>query len=125
MTGWHEPASVTELAINKARQDSLGAELQAIVSNAAAACNLISHSWAEANNALALKGFEASGTELRVLPPNVVEALRREMGPLYDELASQAAQFRKVIENYFVFKQQHDVWARASEQIWHSELRDA
>jgi TRAP-type mannitol/chloroaromatic compound transport system substrate-binding protein len=124
-TGWHEPTTVTELAINKARWDSLGSELQAIVSNAAAACNVISHSWAEANNAIALEEFAAGGTELRVLPEDVVAALKAEMGPVYEELAAEDAQFKKVMDNYFAFKEQHDIWASASEQVWHSQLRDA
>lgn len=122
-TGWHEPTTVTELAINKAKWDSLGTELQAIVTNAATACNLVSHSWAEANNAAALKEFAANGTELRTLPSDVVEALRREMGPVYEELADADPQFRKVMENYFAFKEEHDVWAAASETVWHSQLR--
>lgn len=124
-TGWHEPTTVTELAINKAAWDGLGEELQAIVSNAAAACNVISHSWAEANNAAALKEFEEGGTELRVLPDDVIAALKAEMGPVYDELAAEDAQFKKVMDNYFAFKEQHDIWAGASEQVWHSQLRDA
>ncbi|MEM8958060.1 MAG: TRAP transporter substrate-binding protein DctP [Pseudomonadota bacterium] len=124
-TGWHEPTTVTELAINKAKWDSLGPELQAIVSNAAAACNVISHSWAEANNAAALKEFEATGTELRVLPEDVISALRTEMGPVYDELAANDPQFKKVMDNYFAFKEEHDIWAGASEQVWHSQLRSS
>ncbi|MEM1164444.1 MAG: TRAP transporter substrate-binding protein DctP [Pseudomonadota bacterium] len=124
-TGWHEPTTVTELAINKAAWDGLGAELQSIVTNAATACNLVSHSWAEANNAAALKEFAAGGTELRTMPKDVVAALRREMGPVYEELAESDPQFRKVMENYFAFKEEHDIWAAASETVWHNELRTA
>ena len=124
-TGWHEPTTITELAINKAAWDSLDDDLKAIVENAAAACNVVSHSWAEANNAAALKEFEAGGTELRTLPKDVVDALKTEMGPVYDELAADDPLFKKVMDNYFAFKEEHDVWAAASEAVWHSELRDA
>lgn len=123
-TGWHEPTTVTELAINKAKWDSLDADLQSIVTNAAAACNLISHSWAEANNAAALKEFAATGTELRTLPKDVVEALRTEMTPVYDDLAAADPLFKKVMDNYFAFKAEHDIWAAASEEVWHNELRN-
>ena len=41
-TGWHETATVSELLINKAAWDKLPKDLQAIVENAAAACNVIS-----------------------------------------------------------------------------------
>ncbi|MEM8950893.1 MAG: TRAP transporter substrate-binding protein [Pseudomonadota bacterium] len=124
-TGWHEPTTVTELAINKAAWDTLDDDLKAIVENACAACNVISHSWAEANNAAALKEFEATGTEIRTLPKDVVEALRKEMGPVYDELAADDPMFKKVMDSYFAFKEEHDVWASASETVWHSELRQA
>ncbi|MGI9503562.1 MAG: TRAP transporter substrate-binding protein, partial [Geminicoccaceae bacterium] len=117
-TGWHEPTTITELAINKAAWDSLDDDLKAIVENAAAACNVVSHSWAEANNAAALKEFEAGGTELRTLPKDVVDALKTEMGPVYDELAADDPLFKKVMDNYFAFKEEHDVWAAASEAVW-------
>ena len=123
-TGWHEPTTVTELAINKSAWEALPEELRAIVENAAAACNLISHSWAEANNAAALEEFAANGTELRTLPSEVVEGLRAEMGPVYEELAADDETFRKVMDNYFAFKEEHDVWARASEAVWHAQLRE-
>ena len=46
-TGWHESATVSELLINKAAWDKLPKDLQAIVENAAAACNVISEAWCQ------------------------------------------------------------------------------
>ena len=122
-TGWHEPTTVTELTVSKPAWDGLAPDLQAIVQNAAAACNAVSHAWAEHNNAIVLKEFQEGGTELRTLPKEVVEGLRAEMGPVYDELAAEDPTFRKVMDSYFAFKELHDVWARASEEVWHNELR--
>jgi len=124
-TGWHEPTTVTEFAINKAAWDGLDDDLKAIVQNAAAACNVVSHSWAEANNAAALKEFQAEGIELKTLPTEVVAELKKEMAPVYDELATSDAMFKKVMDNYFAFKEEHDIWASASEEVWHSQLRKA
>lgn len=122
-TGWHEPTTVTELAINKAAWETLDPGLQSIVTNAAAACNVISHSWGEANNAAALKEFAATGTELKTLPKDVVEALRVEMSAVYQEMGAADPLFKEVMDNYFAFKEEHDIWAAASESVWHSELR--
>ena len=122
-TGWHEPTTVTELTVSKPAWDGLAPDLQAIVRNAAAACNVISHSWAEHHNAIVLKEFQDGGTELRTLPREVVDGLRAEMGPVYDELAAEDPMFKKVMDSYFAFKTLHDVWARASEEVWHNELR--
>lgn len=124
-TGWHEPTTCTELGINKAAWEKLPEELKAIVENAAMACNIAGHSWAEANNAAALKEFAATGTEIKTLPTDVVAALKTEMTPVYDDLASADPLFKKVMDNYFAFKKEHDVWANASEKVWHNELRDA
>lgn len=122
-TGWHEPTTVTELAINKAAWEQLDPTLQSIVTNAAAACNMISHSWGEANNAAALKEFAETGTELRTLPADVVDALRVEMDAVYAEMGEKDPLFKEVMDNYFAFKAEHDVWATASEEVWHSQLR--
>ena len=46
-TGWHEPATVSELLINKAAWEKLPKDLQAVVENAAAACNVISEGWCQ------------------------------------------------------------------------------
>ena len=47
------------------------------------------------------------------------------MGPVYEELAAKDAMFKKVMDNYFTFKKEHDFWADASEKVWHSQLRGA
>jgi TRAP-type mannitol/chloroaromatic compound transport system substrate-binding protein len=124
-TGWHEPCTVTEFAINRDAWESLPADLQAIVTNACAATNLIAHSWAEANNAAALQRFIDGGTIVKVLPEDVIAGLREAMGPVYDELAAGDPLFQKVMESYFAFKETHDFWAARSEAVWHAELRDA
>jgi TRAP-type mannitol/chloroaromatic compound transport system substrate-binding protein len=124
-TGWHEPTTVTELAINKTAWERLPADLQEIVRTACAATNLLSHSWAEANNAAALKGFIAEGIEVLTLPDDVVAGLKEAMGPVYADLAGRDPMFAKVMESYFAFKEEHDFWADASEGVWHQKLRSA
>ncbi|MEN2494939.1 MAG: Monocarboxylate 2-oxoacid-binding periplasmic protein [Hyphomicrobiaceae bacterium hypho_1] len=122
-TGWHEPTAITELSINKAAWAELPSDLKSIVVSAATACNLLSHSWAEANNAKVLKEFAEAGTKIRTLPADVVKALKREMVAVYSELAEKDVTFKKVMTNYFAFKKDHDLWADASEKVWHNELR--
>jgi TRAP-type mannitol/chloroaromatic compound transport system substrate-binding protein len=122
-TGWHEPCTVTEFAIHKPAWESLPADLQAIVTNACASTNLIMHSEAEAVNAVAMDEMVAGGTITKTLPLDVVEALRKEMDGVYEELASGDPVFTKVMESYFDFKKTHDKWASMSEEVWHSQLR--
>lgn len=124
-TGWHEPCTVTEFAINKTAWESLPQDLKDIVYHACASSNLAMHSHAEAVNGIALDEMVASGTETRTLPLDVVAALRREMDGVYEELAGGDPVFAKVMKSYFDFKEKHDKWASLSEGVWHSQLRGA
>ncbi len=125
-TGWHEPTTVTEFAINKAAWESLPDDLKQIVINACQACNLASHSWAEANNAAAFKSFlEEDGVTAHILPDDIIAALKTAMVEVYDELSSGDETFKKVMDSYFAFKAEHDGWAQMSEGVWHGKLRGA
>lgn len=124
-TGWHEPCTVTEFAINKTAWNSLPKDLQEIVKNACAYSNIVAHSWAEANNAQAFEEFVAAGTIPGVLPDDVIATLRTATGEVMDELAGKDAMFKKVMDSYMSFKATHDKWAGMSEGVWHAKLRAA
>ncbi len=115
-TGWHEPSNTTELLIGKAAWDSLPADLQAIVSTAAMACNLESHTWSEANNASALKDLvDNEGVIANVLPEEVVAELRAVTERVLEEGAAADPATRKVHDAYMAFKAEHGAWADVSE----------
>ncbi|MGF1528279.1 MAG: TRAP transporter substrate-binding protein [Candidatus Competibacterales bacterium] len=125
-TGWHEPCTVTELAINKDSWEALPEDLQAIVRNACAACNLIAHSWAEANNAAAFEEFvNEHGIQTGILPDDIIAALRKANEEVLAELSAQDPLFKKVMDSYMAFKAQHDSWAGMSEGVWHGKLRSS
>ena len=76
-TGWHEMATASELTVNKAKWASLPPDLQAIVENACAACNVISEAWCQKNNAEAMEDLvKNQGVIAQPLPDCVVKALR-------------------------------------------------
>ena len=124
-TGWHEPTTVTEFAINRNKWEELPDDLKMIVRNACAACNIEAHSWSEANNAKAFEEFLNTGTEARTLPDDVIKALAKAMDEVYAELSGKDPVFKKVMDSYFTFKKTHDKWARMSEGVWHAKLRNA
>jgi TRAP-type mannitol/chloroaromatic compound transport system substrate-binding protein len=120
-TGWHEPSNVTELLIGKAAWDSLPADLQAIVSTAAMACNLESHTWCEANNAAALKDLvENSGVIANVLPDEVVAQLRTVTEEVLAEGAAADPATKKVHDAFMAFRAEHREWAAISEKPYHN-----
>ncbi|MBO0344730.1 TRAP transporter substrate-binding protein [Roseibium sp. CAU 1637] len=122
-TGWHEPSNATELLINKAAWDTLPADLQAIVSSAAMACNLESHTWCEANNAAAMVDLvENFDVKADVLPKEVVAKLKEVTDQVLADGAAADPATKKVHDAFFAFKKEHDLWASISEKPYHNLL---
>ena len=57
-----------ELIINKAKWNSLPKDLQAVVENACAACNVISEAWCQKNNAEAMEDLVKNQGDHRAAP---------------------------------------------------------
>jgi TRAP-type mannitol/chloroaromatic compound transport system substrate-binding protein len=116
--GWHEPTTVSELLINKKTWESLPSDLQAVVENAAAACNEISFSWCNANNAEALQDLVGKqGVKLKQLSPAIIKRLREVT---FDTLATETSKdplVKKVNDQYFAFKKRADSWLTVSEAV--------
>lgn len=124
-SGWHEPATSTEVVINREAWDSLPADLQAIVRNAAAACNISSHVWLEARNAEALHDLVTNhGVQFGPLPDDVIDALLEATKTILSEQAAKDPMVKKVHESYFNFKDNHDRWQANSETAFQNQIRD-
>lgn len=122
-TGWHEPATVSELLINKAAWEKLPKDLQAIVRTASAACNVISEGWCQKNNSEAMDDLVKNQKVLaRPLPDGVIKALRAETKKILDEAIAKDPMTKKVHDSYFAFKRKYDAWTRVSEVQYHNKV---
>ncbi|WP_341702465.1 TRAP transporter substrate-binding protein DctP [Ferrovibrio sp.] len=125
-TGWHEPSNVTELIVNAKAWASLPDDLQAIVRAAAAACNVLSHTWCEATNAEALDDLVKNhGVIAQPLPPQVVAKLKDVTEQVLSDAAGKDAAVKKVHDSFMKFKANHDKWAGISEAVYQSQIRGA
>jgi TRAP-type mannitol/chloroaromatic compound transport system substrate-binding protein len=125
-TGWHETATVSELLINKAAWGKLPKDLQAIVENACAACNVISEAWCQRNNAEAMEDLvKNQGVIAKTLPPEVVAQLRATTKKVLDEAVAKDPVTRKVHQSYMAYKAKYDAWAGYSEAVYHDKIRGA
>jgi TRAP-type mannitol/chloroaromatic compound transport system substrate-binding protein len=123
-TGWHETATVSELLINKAAWDKLPKDLQAIVENACAACNVISEAWCQRTNAEAMEDLVKTQKVIaRPLPDSVVKALRDATKKVLDEAVAKDPIVKKVHDSYMKYKVQYDAWAGYSEAVYHGKIR--
>jgi len=125
-TGWHEPSNVTELLINLKAWEGLPKDLQAIVKNAAQACNLESHAWSEANNAAALKDLvENEGVIAQQLSDSIVTKLHAVTAETLEAEAAKDPTTRKVHDAFMAFRDQHREWAAVSEKPYHGIISSA
>jgi TRAP-type mannitol/chloroaromatic compound transport system substrate-binding protein len=123
-TGWHENATVSELLINKAAWNKLPKDLQAIVENACAACNVISEAWCQRTNSEAMEDLiKNQGVIARPLPDSVVKALRAETKKVLDEAIAKDPITKKVHDSYMAFKAKYDNWVAYSEIPYYTKVR--
>ncbi len=114
--GWHEPGSVLELSINQRAWDSLPADLQAIVANAAMAENLQMLSEMESKNMSALQEILAQpNVELHKFPDDVLTRLKTLTDETLQEEAANNPKFKQVYEAYETFRAKNKAWSDVSE----------
>jgi len=108
--GVMELEAVNQLMINKAAWAALPPRYQAILKYA---CNyamtemLASY---DAKNATAIARLVAAGTQLSVLPEEVIKALRVALETVLDEEAAQNEQFKKILANWRQFRADQHRW---------------
>src|SRR5687767_5714300 len=104
-TGWHETATVSEIVVGKKAWDSLPPDLQAIIENAAAACQVVSEAWCQKTNAEAMEDLVKNhGVIAQPLPDTVVARLREVTKEVLDEAVAKDPLVKKVHESYMSFK---------------------
>jgi TRAP-type mannitol/chloroaromatic compound transport system substrate-binding protein len=122
-TGWHEPATTSEIAINKKAFDSLPPDLQAVIEIAAQATNAEGLLWLQAQNAQALDELvKKDGVKVAPLPMDVVKRLREVTA---DTLATAAAKdplTKKVHDSYMAFKKKYDFWSQSSDKVFDDQI---
>ena len=117
--GWHEPGTVLELTINQRAWDSLPADLQAIVSNAAMAENGRMLSEMEQKNMSALQELrDRENVQIHRFPDDVLATLKILTDETLAEQAANDPKFKKIYQAYQAFRQQNDAWSDISENAY-------
>jgi TRAP-type mannitol/chloroaromatic compound transport system substrate-binding protein len=121
-TGWHETATVSELLIGKAAWAKLPKDLQAIVENACAACNVISEAWCQRTNAEAMDDLvKKEGVIAKPLPDDVVKALRQTTAKVLAEGIKDPLT-KKVHDSYMAYAAKYQAWSAYSEKVYHDKI---
>jgi TRAP-type mannitol/chloroaromatic compound transport system substrate-binding protein len=114
--GWQEPQAVLELLINQQALDSLPADLQAILSEAARAASQDMLDDYVYHNALALDELQQQGTLLKRFPDVVLDALQRESEVVLGELAAQSELNGRIWASMKAFQAQTSQMHKLSEK---------
>ena len=108
--GVMELEAVNQIMVNKAAWASLPPRYQAALRSAGMYVMTDMMASYDAKNAQAIARLVASGTQLSVLPEEVIKALRAALETVLDEEAAQNEQFKKILTNWRQFRADQHRW---------------
>lgn len=112
--GFHEPNGSAEALVSLEALDALPDDLRGLVETACEAENNRGLAEAEWYNAQALQKLEAGGTELLRFPEAVLQAARREAGPVLDSVAAEDPLYGRILESWRAAREASVAWGRVS-----------
>ncbi len=113
--GWWEGGPQLDFFINDKAYNSLSTEYKAIVEAASAYAHVDMQAKYDARNPAALKRLVAGGTKLFRFPKEMMDAAYKEAMGLYSELSGSNPAWKKVYEDYAVFRRDQNLWFRFTE----------
>lgn len=115
-SGWHEPGAMLEFTVNEKAFNELPLDLQKIVEVATRAVNQDMLDEYTARNNAALETLKVKhGVEAKLLPQDVMQALKRASDEVVAEQISADPMFAKVMSSYQKFQQQVAAYHKISE----------
>ncbi len=121
--GWHEPGTVLEMFINKAKFNSLPTDLQVILKTAAYRANVWMLSEFESKNHEHLqKLINEHNVKLTPFPKQVLDTLKQYSEEVLNEVITEDALSKKVYTSFSKFKKTMNGWAERSEKMYYNNI---
>ena len=115
-SGWHEPGAMLEFTVNEKAFNALPKDLQVIVEVATRAVNQDMLDEYTARNNAALETLKSKhGVEAKLLPKDVMQALKQASEQVVAEQVAADPMFAKVMASYQKFQQQAAAYHLISE----------
>ncbi len=109
--GWWEPGPSLEIQINKGEYDKLPEEYQVILQAAASHANLTMMARYDAKNPAALETLVNEGDiTLAPFPDDVMQASEESAFELFDQFASEDADFGSILKQWSAFREGIQKW---------------
>jgi TRAP-type mannitol/chloroaromatic compound transport system substrate-binding protein len=112
---WWEGGPQLDFYVNSKAYDALSPEYKAILEAATAVAHTDMQAKYDAKNPAALKQLVGSGTKLFRFPKDVMDAAFKEAMALYSELGTKNPNWKKVYEDFAVFRRDQNLWFRFAE----------
>ena len=113
--GFWEGGPQLDFFINDKAYNGLSAEYKAMIEAAASHAHVEMQAKYDARNPAALKTLVSSGTKLFRFPKDVMESAFKEAIALYAELGTTNASWKKIYDDYAVFRRDANLWFRFTE----------
>ncbi|MEO6363042.1 MAG: TRAP transporter substrate-binding protein [Caldimonas sp.] len=113
--GWWEGGPELDFFINNKAWEGLSAEYKAIVECACGVAATDMQAKYDARNPAALKRLVGGGTKLFRFPKDVMDASFKEAMALYSELRGTNPAWRKIYDDFTVFRRDANLWFRFTE----------
>ena len=112
---WFEGGPQVDFYINTKAFDALTPEYKAIVEAASAMAHVDMLAKYDARNPPALRQLVAGGTKLFRFPKEVLDVAFKESMAIYGELSAKNPRWKKVYEDFAVFRKEQNIWFRFAE----------
>jgi len=110
-TGWHEPGSILEITLNKARWDKLSSEHQAIITSATEEMTGNMLQEFRYKNAQALQKLKDEGNiEIKTFPKDMMEEAKKALASVLEDESKKSEDFRRVLKSYQEFVKLNKPW---------------
>lgn len=110
LPGWHQPAAINELIVNKAKWDRMTEAQRGQIEEVCRETNMWSLTSTAVANAEAIAKFQAAGTQIMTFPPEVLAAFETATGEVMAEQAGKDEGFARTLKSLTDY--------RASVQAW-------
>ncbi|MBB5752518.1 TRAP transporter substrate-binding protein [Prosthecomicrobium pneumaticum] len=118
--GFWEGGPAIHLFVNKAKYEALPDSYKAALKAASALANDVMMAKYDVKNVTAIRSLVGSGVQLRRYPNDVLEAAYKATFELYDELAAENANWKKVYEPWKKYREEAYQWFRVAEYTFDS-----
>ena len=123
--GWWEGGPELDVLINNDAFNKLSTEYQNIVRMAATQAHVTMQAMYDVRNPKALKELLATGTKLRQMPKDVMDAAFKAAMKSYDELSDTNADWKKIYADYKQFRKDQNQWFRLTETTFDRYMQQA